>query len=79
MILLIKKNVIEPSESGQADIVIGSRFIKKGFQPSGIRRVGSNFLSVLIRLCCGTKVLDGTSGFWAFNRKYIKSMQRNIQ
>ena len=66
------KNVIEPIEKGEADIVIGSRFInKEGFQSSGMRRLGINFLSVLIKICCGTKVLDVTSGFRAVNRTYI--------
>lgn len=66
------KTVIEPIENGQADIVIGSRFInKEGFQSSGMRRLGINFLSSLIKICCGTKVLDVTSGFRAVNRTYI--------
>lgn len=66
------ENVIAPIESGEADIVIGSRFItKEGFQSSGIRRLGIKFLSTLIRLCCGTKVQDVTSGFRAVNRTGI--------
>lgn len=67
------KTVIKPIEDGQADIVIGSRFIdKQGFQSSGMRRIGIRFLSVLIQACCGTKVHDVTSGFRAVNRKYIE-------
>lgn len=67
------KTVIEPIEKGEADIVIGSRFIKKeGFQSSELRRLGINVLSALIKLCCGTKVLDVTSGLRAVNRKYIE-------
>ena len=71
------KNVIEPIEKGEADIVIGSRFInKQGFQSSGMRRLGINFLSILIKICCGTKVLDVTSGFRAVNRTYIYEYAR---
>lgn len=67
------KDVIRPIEEGTADIVIGSRFLeKKGFQSSGMRRIGIRFLSWLIRVCCGTKVNDATSGFRAVNRKFIK-------
>lgn len=67
------KNIIQPIEDGQADIVIGSRFIdKKGFQTSGMRRFGIRFLSTLIYICCGTKIKDVTSGFRAVNRKYIE-------
>jgi hypothetical protein len=67
------KTVIKPIADGQADIVIGSRFItKEGFQSSGLRRAGINLLSILIQICCGTKIQDVTSGFRAVNREYIK-------
>lgn len=67
------EDVITPIERGEADVVIGSRFItKEGFQSSGMRRMGINFLSGLIRLCCGTKVHDVTSGYRAVNKQGIK-------
>ena len=60
-------------EHGDADIVIGSRFIdRKGFQSSGLRRTGINFLSGLIFLLCGKHIKDVTSGFRAVNRKFIR-------
>ena len=60
-------------ESGEADIVIGSRFIEKeGFQSSAARRTGIRILSILIKFCTGCKVKDVTSGFRATNKKYIK-------
>ena len=66
-------DVIAPIISDDADIVIGSRFIeKKGFQTSGLRRFGINFLSMIIRLCTGKKVYDVTSGYRAVNRKFIE-------
>lgn len=59
-------------EKGVADIVIGSRFIKReGFQSSVTRRIGINFLSGLIWLCTGKKIYDVTSGFRAVNRYFI--------
>ncbi|MDL2324954.1 glycosyltransferase family 2 protein [Ruminococcaceae bacterium OttesenSCG-928-A16] len=62
--------VIEPVANGQLDMCIGSRFIhKEGFQSSGARRFGIGFLSGLIRLLTGTKVLDVTSGFRACNKE----------
>lgn len=65
--------VIEPIIKGDADIVIGSRFIKKeGFQSSASRRIGINFLSKLIKLVCGADIKDVTSGYRAVNRKYIE-------
>lgn len=65
--------VIEPLEQGEADIAIGSRFLKKeGFQSSSIRRFGIRFLSGLIRVCTGKKIYDVTSGYRAVNRRFIE-------
>lgn len=67
------KDLIAPLESGQADVVIGSRFIKnEGFQSSALRRMGIGFLSGLIRILCGVRVKDVTSGMRAVNRKMIE-------
>lgn len=65
-------DVIEPILKGQYDIVIGSRFLKKqGFQSSMFRRWGIRFLSKLVYICSGVKILDVTSGFRAVNKNYI--------
>jgi len=65
--------LIEPLLQGEADMAIGSRFItKEGFQSSGLRRTGITMLSALIRLVCGVKVYDVTSGFRATNRYMTK-------
>lgn len=66
-------DVIQPIIDGEADSVIGSRFIdNKGFQSSALRRFGISFLSVLIKMVCGVKIYDVTSGFRAVNKKCIK-------
>ena len=65
-------NILPLIEKGEADIVIGSRFIdKEGFQSSAARRTGIKILSALIFLCTGCKVKDVTSGFRAVNKKFI--------
>ncbi|MBE6089735.1 MAG: glycosyltransferase family 2 protein [Clostridium beijerinckii] len=65
--------VIELIEKGNADIVIGSRFLEKeGFQSSAIRRLGINFLSKLIKMLVEINVKDVTSGYRAVNRKFIE-------
>ena len=67
------ENVITPILTGQADIVVGSRFLNKtGFQSTGVRRIGITFLSNLIKLCTGVKVYDVTSGYRAINRNYTE-------
>lgn len=59
-------------ESGEADVVIGSRFIEKeGFQSSTTRRTGIKILSFMIWLCTGCKIKDVTSGFRAVNKRFI--------
>ena len=72
------EKLIEPIFSGEADIAIGSRFIKKeGFQSSATRRMGISFLSGLIHVLCFKKVKDVTSGFRAVNEKFIKIYAEN--
>ncbi|MDL2216077.1 glycosyltransferase family 2 protein [Ruminococcaceae bacterium OttesenSCG-928-N02] len=62
--------VCEPIISGEMDMCIGSRFVtKEGFQTSFMRRVGIRFLSALIRVLCGAKVKDVTSGYRACNKE----------
>ncbi len=65
--------VIEPIVKGEAEVAIGSRFLKKeGFQSSSVRRFGIHFLSGLIWLCTGKRILDVTSGYRAVNRRFIE-------
>ena len=52
-----------------ADMIIGSRFIKKeGFQSSGARRAGIKYFTFLIRLLTGKTITDPTSGLRMVNR-----------
>ena len=65
-------------ESGEADVVIGSRFIdKEGFQSSAARRMGIRILSMLIFLTTGCRVKDVTSGFRAVNKRFIDIYAKN--
>ncbi|MFQ7156532.1 MAG: glycosyltransferase family 2 protein [Merdimonas faecis] len=60
------------SETG-ADMVIGSRFIKKeGFQSSGARRMGIKYFTFLIRILTGKTITDPTSGLRMVNRDVMK-------
>ncbi len=65
-------------EAENADMVIGSRFIKKeGFQSTGMRQLGIKLLSVTIRLLTSKKILDVTSGFRLCNKKLIAYFANN--
>ena len=56
-----------------ADMVIGSRFIKKeGFQSSGIRRVGIGIFRFLSGCLFGKPITDATSGMRMCNRRTIE-------
>lgn len=56
--------MIDVLQQTHADMVVGSRFLKKeGFQTSASRRTGIRLINALIYLCCGLKVTDSTSGF----------------
>jgi len=72
------KALITPIESGEADLVIGSRFIdKSGFQSSTMRRAGIKFFKLLIYCLSGKRITDATSGFRAANRKVMHLFDEN--
>jgi glycosyltransferase involved in cell wall biosynthesis len=65
--------MVEMIKSGQADLVIGSRFLEKqGFQSTFARRLGIAILRFVIKVFAGLSVSDCTSGFRACNRELIK-------
>lgn len=67
------EGMIRHMKEEKADCVIGSRFVKKqGFQSSGLRRAGIQFLSALGFVLTGVHVRDITSGYRLVNRKLIQ-------
>lgn len=66
-------NLIESIQNG-ADLVIGSRFVKKdstNFQSTGMRRLGIKWLSGTIKFMTGKRIYDVTSGFRACSKNAI--------
>jgi len=58
--------LLGPLECGQADLVIGSRFLQPGgFRSTPTRRLAIRYLSWFLRFRCGARVTDPTSGFRA--------------
>ena len=56
----------------EADMVIGSRFIKnEGFQSSAMRRVGIKYFDKLINVLTHVRVTDPTSGMRMVNRTVL--------
>ena len=65
--------LVAPIARGEADLVIGSRFIdNSGFQSSAMRRFGIKFFRLLIFCLSGKRITDATSGFRAVNRKALR-------
>ncbi len=64
--------IIQPALLGEADVIIGSRFLEKsGFQSTFLRRIGINYFTFLIKVFCRIKVSDCTSGFRIINKKTL--------
>lgn len=70
------KELVKQIEDGNCDIAIGSRFINEK-KPLSIRMLGSNIISVFIKICTLKTIKDPTSGMRAYNRKAIKEYVTN--
>jgi hypothetical protein len=69
--------LVEPIRAGRADFVVGSRFLGSGgFRSTAVRRAGITYLSWFLRLRCGARVTDPTSGFRAASRDAIELFAR---
>lgn len=65
--------LLEPIEKGEADMVIGSRFLGLGdYKASLARGAGIKIFSKLVSLIISEKFTDTTSGFRAVNREIIE-------
>lgn len=69
--------LLAPIREGDADLVLGSRFLSEGgYRSTRLRRAGIAYLSWFLRLRCGARVTDPTSGFRAANRDAIALFAR---
>lgn len=67
------KQMVELIEQGQANMVIGSRFIEDtGYKQTFARMLGIRINSGIIKLLTGKKIYDTTSGFRAVDKEIIK-------
>ena len=69
------KDIIAPIVNGEANMVIGSRFVDKTsseFKSTFARRFGINIISFFIKLLTRKKIYDTTSGFRAIDKDLIK-------
>jgi len=69
--------LLAPVLAGRADVVVGSRFLSNGgFKSTLVRRAGIRYLSWFLRLRCGARVTDPTSGFRAAGKAAIALFAR---
>lgn len=73
-------SLLKPLESGEADIVIGSRFAggASGFKTSFIRRFGQRFFGGLLWMMTGQRFSDPTSGFQGLSRRAIRFFSSGV-
>ena len=73
--------LVEAVVSGHAGLVVGSRFVgppaSGAFRSTWTRRAGIRYLSWMLRLRCGARVTDPTSGFRAAGRPAIELFARS--
>ncbi|MHB8895841.1 MAG: glycosyltransferase [Candidatus Geothermincolia bacterium] len=71
-------SLLEPLQSGRADVVVGSRFLGTGdYRPSVGRRLGIMLLSSAVSAAVGRRATDTTSGFRAMNRRALAFLVSN--
>jgi glycosyltransferase involved in cell wall biosynthesis len=64
--------------AGTADMIIGSRYLAAGgFRSTALRRAGARYLSWFLRLRCGARVTDPTSGFRVAGPRAIELFAAN--
>lgn len=66
--------LLQKMKETNADIVIGSRFLNKGFSGPFYRRLGLMIIDTISRSTGGAKTSDTQSGFRAYGRKAIDAL-----
>ena len=69
------KKILEPIEKNEADIVIGSRFLKNSQNIPKYRKIGIKAITELTNITGGTKITDSQSGFRAYNKKILQNIK----
>ena len=70
------KELVKEIEEGNCNIAIGSRFVTKK-KPKNLRMLGSNLISIAIKLVTWKKIKDPTSGMRAYDKNAIKKFVEN--
>lgn len=70
-------DLLKPILAGEADFVIGSRFLEcRSYEPNWARSIGMALFKNLVSWRTGQQITDSTSGYQAFNRDVIRFFTR---
>ena len=70
------KDLVKEIEDNNCNIAIGSRFVTKK-KPKSLRMLGSNIISLIIKLVTFKTIKDPTSGMRAYDKKAIEEFVKN--
>ena len=71
------EKLLKTLKSENADIVIGSRYLKDmGYPCPLFRRIGTKLFEFLVKIFCRKKIADPLSGFQCLNRKVIEKYSK---
>ena len=66
--------LVKPLFDGEADVVVGSRFLGKGPRPPLYRRLGQRILTAATNVGSGQRISDSQSGFRAYSSKALTEL-----
>jgi glycosyltransferase involved in cell wall biosynthesis len=66
--------LLKPILLGEADIVVGSRYLKKGNCVPGARLLGHRLFNLVTRLASGVRLSDSQSGYRAFSGRALEQL-----
>ena len=65
-------DLLAPIEAGEADYVLGSRYLNKRPDQRTFRRIGNIAFTAALNLAAGRRITDGQTGFRAFSRRALE-------
>lgn len=66
--------LVKPLLDGEADVVVGSRFLGRVKRPPLYRRLGHRVLNTVTNVGSGQRISDSQSGFRAYSAKALKEL-----
>jgi len=67
-------SLVKPLLEGEADVVVGSRFLGESMRPPFYRRLGQRILTFITNLGSGQTISDSQSGFRAYSSKALREL-----